>query len=81
MEEKNMRELNMDEMDKVSGGTGGELNSGIKFYEMDASAQWCAQDGYCPKCNPQRNGRPWAPFTVLRSRYHCTACGFNIVTA
>ena len=78
MEEKNMRELSLEEMDKVSGGAGSELYDGMKFYEMPAEAQWCAEDGYCPKCNPQMQGGPWNRFNQNKFGFYCIKCGFEV---
>ncbi len=78
MEKKNMRELSLEEMDKVGGGTGSELYNGMKFYELPAEAQWCAKDGYCPKCNPQRREGPWYRFSQDKYGFFCGECGFSI---
>ena len=75
-----MRELSMDEMDKVSGGADGELNWGMRFYEMDGASQSCAKNGYCPKCNPQRQGNAWHHFRHGNYGYDCSECGFHIAT-
>ena len=76
MEEK--RELNLDELNKVSGGTDGGLYDNMKFYEMDAESQRCATDGYCPRCNPQRQGDAWNKFKHDNYGYHCYKCRFDI---
>ena len=80
MEEKNMRELNLEEMDKVSGGTGSDLPNNMKFYELPRDAQWCAKDGYCPNCNPQREGQQWYQFDKTKWGFYCHKCGFYIAT-
>ena len=80
MEEKFMRELNLEEMDKVSGGTGSDLRNGMKFYELSADAQSCAKDGYCPNCNPQRKGIQWFRFDQDKWGFDCSKCGFYIAT-
>ena len=81
MEEKNMRKLNLEEMAKVSGGTGSDLRNHMKFYELSHDAQSCAEDGYCPNCNPQREGRQWHQFDQNKWGFYCSECGFHIATA
>ena len=41
MEEKKMRELDLDEMDKISGGGGTEIQDHVEYWVKDHS---------CPKC-------------------------------
>ena len=41
MEEKKMRELNLDEMDKISGGGGTDIQDHVEYW---------VKDHPCPKC-------------------------------
>ena len=81
MDEQKTQELNLEEMDKVSGGTGSDLCKGMKFYELSLDAQSCAEDGYCPNCNPQREGYQWFRFDQNKWGFHCRKCGFHITKA
>ena len=80
MEEKNMRELNLEEIDKVSGGTGSDLRNNMRFRELPLDAQRCATYGYCPNCNPQREGLQWFRFDQDKWGFDCSECGFHIAT-
>ena len=51
MEEKKMRELNLDEMDKISGG--GKVQDNVEYW---------VNDHPCPKCGEKR-----ANFLLLRN--------------
>ena len=77
MEEKNMRELKLDEMDKVSGGKD-ELYNGMKFYEMDVLSQKCAREGHCPNCDSEKRNPAWWYFQENKYFYRCDLCGFTI---
>ena len=58
MEEKKMRELNLDEMDKISGGGGTDIQDHVEYW---------VKDHPCPKC-----GEKYVNF--LRLRIHSSSC-------
>ena len=66
MEEKKMRELNLDEMDKISGG-GKDIQDNVEYW---------VKDHPCPKC-----GEKYASFLRLRihsssyAQIECIKCG------
>ena len=73
------------ELENVSGGNGSGENgsgfyNGMPFYELDGPSQVCARNGYCPKCNPQREGMAWNQFSHGYNSYDCNRCGFKIAT-
>ncbi len=67
---ENMRELSMEEMDKISGGAGNHQD--CKFYELDVFAQDCIERGYCPNCGPEQ------PILKLGHYYRCRVCRLSV---
>lgn len=62
--------LNDDLLDKVSGGVAFEL--------LCPDDQACADAGYCPSCNPWREGYAWDYFYRCPNGYKCGRCEYTV---
>jgi len=70
MDEQKMQELNLEEMDKISGGA--DNNAQCKFSELSPTDQQCIRYGYCPKCGPEYKVQKVPMY------YKCDHCGLCV---
>ena len=63
------KKINDNELEKVSGG--------LKYWQLPKGWADCAESGYCPQCNFDRQGEKWDRFQIQATfGYCCLKCGF-----